>query len=109
MGLTRLCIRYPVFAIMMMLALMVLGLFSWRGLSVEEYPDIEFPYVIVTTDYPGASPEVVENDVTRRIEEVINTVAGVKRLISISYEGRSRIAVEFDLGVPVSVAVQDVR
>lgn len=109
MGLTRLCIRHPVFAIMMMLALMVLGLFSWRGLSVEEYPDIEFPYVIVTTDYPGASPEVVENDVTRRVEEAINTVPGVKRLISTSYEGRSRIAVEFDLGVPIGVAVQDVR
>lgn len=109
MGLTRLCIRHPVFAIMMMLALMVLGLFSWRALSVEEYPDIEFPYVIVTTDYPGASPEVVENDVTRRIEEAINTVPGVKRLISTSFEGRSRIAVEFDLGVPIAVAVQDVR
>lgn len=109
MGLTRLCIRYPVFAIMMMLALMVLGIFSWRALSVEEYPDIEFPYAIVTTDYPGASPEVVENDVTRRIEEVINTVPGVKRLVSMSYEGRSRIVVEFDLGVPIAVAVQDVR
>ncbi len=109
MGLTRLCIRHPVFAIMMMVALMVLGLFSWRALSVEEYPDIEFPYVIVTTDYPGASPEVVENDVTRRIEEAINTVPGVKRLISTSFEGRSRIAVEFDLGVPIAVAVQDVR
>ncbi|HEX4940154.1 MAG TPA: efflux RND transporter permease subunit, partial [Candidatus Kapabacteria bacterium] len=69
----------------------------------------EFPYVIVTTDYPGASPEVVENDVTRRIEEAINTVPGVKRLISTSFEGRSRIAVEFDLGVPIGVAVQDVR
>lgn len=109
MGLTRLCIRHPVFAIMMMLAFMVLGLFSWRALSVEEYPDIEFPYVIVTTDYPGASPEVVENDVTRRIEEAINTVPGVKRLISTSFEGRSRIAVEFDLGIPIGVAVQDVR
>jgi HAE1 family hydrophobic/amphiphilic exporter-1 len=109
MFLTRLCIRYPVFAIILMAALMVLGLFSWRALSVEEYPDIEFPYVVVTTDYAGASPEVVENDVTRRIEEAINTVAGVKRIISTSYEGRSRIVVEFVLGVPVNVAVQDVR
>ncbi len=109
MFLTRLCIRYPVLAIMMMLALVVLGIFSWRALSVEEYPDIEFPYVIVTTDYAGASPEVVENDVTRRIEEAINTVPGVKRIISTSYEGRSRIAVEFVLGIPIAVAVQDVR
>lgn len=109
MFLTRLCIRYPVLAIMMMLALMVLGLFSWRSLSVEEYPDIEFPYVVVTTNYAGASPEVVESDVTRRIEEAINTVPGVKRIISSSYEGQSRIAVEFVLGVPIAVAVQDVR
>ncbi len=109
MFLTRLCIRHPVLAIMMMLALMVLGIFSWRALSVEEYPDIEFPYVVVTTNYPGASPEVVESDVTRRIEEAINTVPGVKRIISTSYEGQSRIAVEFVLGVPIAVAVQDVR
>ncbi|HEX6591659.1 MAG TPA: efflux RND transporter permease subunit, partial [Moraxellaceae bacterium] len=109
MFLTRLCIRHPVLAIMMMLALMVLGIFSWRALSVEEYPDIEFPYVVVTTNYPGASPEVVESDVTRRIEEVINTVPGVKRIISTSYEGQSRIAVEFVLGVPIATAVQDVR
>ncbi|MDF2446117.1 MAG: nodulation protein precursor [Moraxellaceae bacterium] len=109
MFLTRLCIRYPVLAIMMMVALMVLGLFSWRALAVEEYPDIEFPYVVVTTDYPGASPEVVENDVTRRVEEAINTVAGVKRIMSTSFEGRSRIVVEFVLGVPINVAVQDVR
>ena len=77
MWLTRLCIRYPVFATMMMLAFMVLGLFAWRELSVEEYPNIDFPYAIVTTDYPGASPAVVESDVTRRIEDAINTVPGV--------------------------------
>ena len=109
MWLTRLCIRYPVFASMMMLAFMVLGIFSWRSLSVEEYPDVEFPYAVVTTEYPGASPAVVESDVTRRIEDAINTVPGVKRIISTSYEGRSKIAVEFVLGVPINVAVQDVR
>jgi HAE1 family hydrophobic/amphiphilic exporter-1 len=109
MFLTRLCIRYPVLAVILMAALMVLGLFSWRALSVEEYPDIEFPYVVVTTDYPGASPEVVENDVTRRLEEAVNTVPGVKRILSTSLEGRSRIVLEFVLGVPVGSAVQDVR
>jgi HAE1 family hydrophobic/amphiphilic exporter-1 len=109
MWLTRLCIRYPVFATMMMMAFMVLGLFAWRELSVEEYPNVEFPYAIITTDYPGASPGVVESDVTRRIEDAINTVPGVKRIISTSFEGRSRIAVEFVLGVPIEVAVQDVR
>jgi len=109
MWLTRLCIRYPVFATMMMMAFMVLGLFAWRELSVEEYPNVEFPYAVITTDYPGASPAVVESDVTRRIEDAINTVPGVKRIMSTSFEGRSRIAVEFVLGVPIEVAVQDVR
>ncbi|HQV80457.1 MAG TPA: efflux RND transporter permease subunit, partial [Agitococcus sp.] len=109
MWLTRLSIQNPVLATMMMLALMVLGIFSWRELSVEEFPDIEYPYVMITTDYPAASPEAVESEVTRKLEDSINTIAGVRRIISTSYEGRSRIAVEFVLGVPIAVAVQDVR
>jgi HAE1 family hydrophobic/amphiphilic exporter-1 len=109
MWLTRLSIHNPVLATMMMLALMVLGIFSWRELSVEEFPDIEYPYVMITTDYPAAAPESVESEVTRKLEDSINTIAGVRRIISTSYEGRSRIAVEFALGVPISVAVQDVR
>ncbi|MBL0232017.1 MAG: efflux RND transporter permease subunit [Moraxellaceae bacterium] len=109
MWLTRLSIQNPVLATMMMLALMVLGVFSWRELSVEEFPDIEYPYVMITTDYPAASPEAVESEVTRKLEDSINTIAGVRRIISTSYEGRSRIAVEFVLGVPIAVAVQDVR
>ncbi len=109
MWLTRISIKSPVLATMMMLALMVLGLFSWRSLSVEEFPDIEFPYVMVTTEYAGAAPEAVENEVTRPLEDSINTVPGVRRIISTSYEGRSRIAVEFVLGVSIGVAVQDVR
>jgi len=109
MWLTRLSIQNPVLATMMMLALMVLGIFSWRELSVEEYPDIEYPYVMISTEYPAASPEAVELEVTRKLEDSINTIAGVRRIISTSYEGRSRIAVEFALGVPIAVAVQDVR
>ena len=109
MWLTRISIKNPVFASMMMLALMVLGLFSWRELSVEEFPDIEFPYVMITTDYAGASPEAVESDVTRKLEDSINTIPGVRRIISKSYEGRSSIAVEFALGVSIGTAVQDVR
>ncbi|HNC85819.1 MAG TPA: efflux RND transporter permease subunit [Agitococcus sp.] len=109
MWLTRLSIHNPVLATMMMLALMVLGIFSWQKLSVEEFPDIEYPYVMIVTDYPAASPEAVELEITRKLEDSINTIAGVRRIISTSYEGRSRIAVEFDLGVPITTAVQDVR
>ena len=74
MWLTRISIKNPVFASMMMLALMVLGLFSWRELSVEEFPDIEFPYVMITTDYAGASPEAVESDV---LEDVSTPYVGL--------------------------------
>lgn len=109
MWLTRVSIRNPVFAAMMMLALMVLGLFSFRAISVEEFPNVEMPFVIVTTNYPGASPEVVESDVTRKIEDSVNTISGVKRVFSTSFEGRSFVAIEFFLDVPIPVAVQDVR
>jgi HAE1 family hydrophobic/amphiphilic exporter-1 len=109
MWLTRISINNPVFATMMMMALMVLGLFAYRDIGVEEFPNVEFPFVVVTTTYPGASPEVVESDVTRKIEDAVNTIAGVKRVMSTSYEGRSFVAVEFYLNVPLATAVQDVR
>lgn len=109
MWLTRISVQNPVFAAMMMFALMVLGLFAYKDVGVEEFPNIEFPFVIVTTQYAGASPEVVESDVTRKIEDTVNTISGVKRVISTSYEGRSFVAIEFYLNVPVTVAVQDVR
>ena len=95
MWLTRVSINNPVFAAMMMFALMVLGLFSWKDIGVEEFPNVEFPFVIVNTTYVGASPEVVESDVTRKIEDAVNTIAGVKRVFSTSYEGRSFVAIEF--------------
>ena len=109
MWLTRVSVQNPVFAAMMMFALMVLGLFAYKDVGVEEFPNVEFPFVIVYTNYPGASPEVVESDVTRKVEDSVNTISGVKRVISTSYEGRSFVAIEFYLNVPVTVAVQDVR
>lgn len=109
MWLTRVSINNPVFATMMMVALMVFGLFAYRDLGVEEFPDIGFPFVVVTTTYPGASPEVVESDITRKVEDSLNTIAGVKQVFSYSYEGRSLIFVEFFLDVPITTAIQDVR
>ena len=69
MWITRVSINNPVFATMMMAALLVLGLFSYRRLNVDQFPDVSFPIVVVQTEYPGASPETVESDVTRKIEE----------------------------------------
>lgn len=109
MWLTRISINNPVFAAMMMMALMVFGLFAYRDIGVEEFPNVGFPFVVVTTPYPGASPEVVESDITRKIEDAVNTIAGVKQVFSYSFEGRSMVFVEFYLSVPVPTAVQDVR
>ncbi|MEC7121273.1 MAG: efflux RND transporter permease subunit [Pseudomonadota bacterium] len=109
MWLTRISIQNPVFTSMLMLALMVLGIASWQRIGVEEFPNVEFPFVVVYTDYVGASPEIVEAEVTRKIEDSVNTIAGVKQVTSISREGRSTVIIEFNLNVPATLAVQDVR
>ncbi len=109
MFLSNLSIKQPVFATMMMVALAVLGLTSYRQLKVDQFPDVEFPIVTVTTQYEGASPESVERDVTKKIEESINTVEGVKHIESTSQEGLSSIVVFFDLEVSTQVAAQDIR
>ena len=109
MWITRISIQNPVFATMMMAALLVLGLFSYNRLPIEQFPDVNFPVVVVTTDYPGAAPENVEEEVTRKIEESVNTISGIKTLSSRSYEGRSVVIVEFELTVDPKLAAQDVR
>jgi hydrophobic/amphiphilic exporter-1 (mainly G- bacteria), HAE1 family len=109
MWLTRISVNNPVFTAMLMLALMVTGLASWQRMTVEEFPDIDFPYVVVYTTYPGASPEMVESDVTKKLEDSINTISGVKQVISSSSEGLSTVIVEFNLDVPSTLAAQDVR
>jgi HAE1 family hydrophobic/amphiphilic exporter-1 len=109
MFLSNLSIKQPVFATMMMAALAVLGLSSYRALKVDLFPDVEFPVVTVTTRYEGASPETVERDVTKRVEEAVNTVEGVRHIESISQEGLSNIVVQFNVGVPTLNASQDIR
>lgn len=109
MWFTRVSIQHPVFATMMMVAFVVLGAFSYNRLPVEQFPDVAFPVVVVATEYPGASPEVVEADVTRKIEEQVNTISGVYELSSRSYESNSVVIVRFDLSVDPVKAAQDVR
>jgi HAE1 family hydrophobic/amphiphilic exporter-1 len=109
MWFTRISIANPVFATMMMAALLVLGVFSYSRLPVEQFPDVSFPVVVVDTEYPGASPESVEEELTRRLEESVNTISGIKTLSSRSYEGRSVVIIEFDLTVDPKLAAQDVR
>ena len=109
MWFTRISIKNPVLATMMMVAFVVLGLFSYQRLRVDQFPDINFPVVVVTTEYPGATPEVVEVDISRKLEEQINTINGIKNLTSRSYEGASVVIVEFDLSIDPAQAAQDVR
>jgi len=109
MWFTRVSINHPVFATMMMAAFLVLGIFSYHRLPVEQFPNVEFPVVVVSTAWPGASPEVVESDITRRIEEQVNTISGVYELSSRSFEGNSVVIIRFDLTVDPAQATQDVR
>ena len=109
MWLTRVSIGNPVFATMVMVGLAVLGMFSYARLSVEQMPEVNLPFVLVMTAYPGAAPEAVENDVTKPLEYAINTVAGVKLIRSNSLEGQSQVFAEFRLATDMTRAMQDVR
>jgi len=109
MWITRVSIRNPVFATMMMAALCVLGVFSYLQLRVERLPDIAPPIVFVSVAYPGASPGAVEAELTRPMELALNGIAGVKMIRSNSWEGRSETVVEFRLDADMGRAVQDVR
>ena len=109
MVLSDLSIKRPVFAAVMMLALVVLGLFSFRQLAIDQFPNVDIPVVTVVTKFPGAAPESVEREVTKRIEDAVNPIAGVKRVSSVSYEGISNVIVEFQLEVKINEASQDVR
>jgi HAE1 family hydrophobic/amphiphilic exporter-1 len=109
MWFTQVSLRNPVFATMVMLALMVLGLFSFQRLKVDQFPNIDFPVVVVSTAYPGASPEIVESEVTKKVEEAVNAIAGVNTLTSRSYEGQSVVIIEFQLHIDGRKAAEDVR
>ena len=109
MWFTRVSIGNPVLATMVMLAFVVLGLFSYQRLAVDQFPNIDFPTVVVVMDYPGASPEIVEAEVTKKVEEAVNTIAGISTLYSRSYEGTSVVIVEFNLDVDGRKAAEDVR
>jgi len=109
MWITKTSIRNPVFATMVMVGITVLGVFSYNRLQVEQMPEVNLPFVMILTSYPGAAPEAVENDVTKPIEYAANQVAGVKRMFSNSREGSSQVFVEFRMSTDVQQAIQDVR
>ena len=109
MSLADVCIRRPVFATMLCMSLVVLGLVSLGQLGLDLFPNVDFPTVTVTTTLKGASVEEMESGVTKPIEEIINTVEGIDILRSTSKEGISTIIVQFLLGKNGAVAAQEVR
>ncbi len=109
MFLSDLSIKRPIFAAVMMLALVTLGAFSYKRLAVDMFPDVEIPVVTIVTKFPGASPESVEREVSKRIEEAVNPIAGVKKVISISRESVSTVMVQFQLEVKLNDGAQEAR
>lgn len=109
MNLADVCIRRPVFATMLIMALVVLGLFSYAGLGVDLFPNVDLPTVTVTTTLKGASAEEMETSVTKPIEEIINTIDGIDELRSVTKEGITTITIQFVLEKNGDVAAQDVR
>ncbi len=109
MKLADVAIRRPVFTVMMITALVVLGYFSFEQMSIDLMPDVDFPFVVVTTIYPGAGAEAVETDVTKKLEDAINPISGIKHITSYSEEGYSLLVAEFVLEKDPQIAAQEVR
>ncbi|SFZ85631.1 hydrophobic/amphiphilic exporter-1, HAE1 family [Devosia enhydra] len=109
MFLTRISVNHPVFATMVMVALLVFGLYSYARLPIEQMPDVDFPVVAVVVSYPGASPEAVENDIVRPIEDQVNTIAGLDSIQSTAMSGSAMVLMIFELEVSSETAAQDVR
>ena len=102
-------VKRPVFATMVIMALVVLGIVSYPNIGVDLFPKVDFPIVTITTVLKGASSDVMDVDVTDMIEGSVNTINGVKSINSISAEGVSRVTIEFVLERNIDLAVQDVR
>jgi hydrophobic/amphiphilic exporter-1 (mainly G- bacteria), HAE1 family len=109
MILSDLSISRPVLALMATVALIIFGLISFNGMPIEDMPNIDFPYITITTVYPGASPESVETEITKKIEDEVATLPGVKKLTSTSAENVSLVFIEYELNVNINNAAQDVR
>jgi HAE1 family hydrophobic/amphiphilic exporter-1 len=107
--LSDISIRRPVFTWMMILALLTFGLLGYARLGVDQFPNMEFPVVTVDATLAGAAPEGIEEDVVDVLEERLNTIGNVRSLRSTAYQGVARIAIEFELGTDLDVAIQDVR
>ena len=109
MNVAEISLRRPVLALVASLILVVLGVVGFRFLGVREYPAVDPPIVTITTNYPGANPEVIDSQITEPLEQAVNGVAGVRNIASTSRESQSVIRVEFAIGTDVDAAANDIR
>lgn len=109
MSLPSLSLRRPVLAIVMNIIIIVFGGIGFKSLGIRDYPSIDPPIINVKTTYAGANPDVIESQITEPLEKSINGIAGIKNVSSTSSQGSSSISVEFDLGVDLEAAANDVR
>lgn len=109
MSLPSVSLKRPIFAIVMSIIIVLFGVIAFRFLGVREYPSIDPPIITVTTNYTGANADIIESQITEPLEKSINGIAGIRTISSSSNQGSSRITVEFDLGVDLEAAANDVR
>ncbi|HTB11700.1 MAG TPA: efflux RND transporter permease subunit [Bryobacteraceae bacterium] len=108
-GLAQLCVRRPVFTTMLILALVVVGVFSYFSLGVDLFPKVDIPAVTITVADPGASPEEVETEITKKVEDAVNTISLIDEVRSTSSEGRSVVIVSFLLQKSGDIAAQEIQ
>jgi len=108
-ALAQLCVRRPVFATMLVLSLVVVGIFAYFTLGVDQFPNIDIPTVAVTVSNPGASPEEIETEITKKIEDSVNTISQIDELRSTSSEGQSQVIITFELSKNGDIAAQEVQ
>jgi HAE1 family hydrophobic/amphiphilic exporter-1 len=109
MNIFRFFVRRPVLTTMILVLLIVMGFYSYQRLIIEMMPQVEFPFIVITTVYPGASPAEVESQVTKKVEDQVATIANVKNLTSYSQENVSLVLVEFELETSVDLDAIDVK
>src|SRR6202047_2663383 len=107
--LAQLCIRRPVFATMLIVSLVVVGIFSYYSLGVDLFPKVDIPTVQVMISNPGASPEEIETEISKKVEDTVNTISLVDEVRSISSEGQSLVVITFLLAKNGDVAAQEVQ
>src|SRR5437660_9794873 len=107
--LAEICVRRPIFATVIILSLVVVGIFAYGQLGVDRFPKVDIPTITISTRLVGAAPEEIETDITDKIEESVNTISGIDQLQSTSSDGQSLVIVSFELEKNLDVAAQEVR